>query len=213
MVLAGSCADSGFAQGHTYSVTASTGIFLPGSRLVDEAAVFNPRTAADELIVLRQSVGPTLGLRGARALSPSLAIEAAVLFAFSDVELTSVTFTDAPEITLDAHVLVFGVDLRYEVFRAPFIPLSVHVVGGASLVTRGGEFFDRGSGALTDLEGGTDIAASVGGGLRYGLDPRITLRVDVQDHIYSYAQSLNGSDLDARLQNDVWLIMGLEMGL
>lgn len=212
MALASSCAASAFAQTHTFSVTASTGIFVPASRLVDEAAIFDPRTA-DETIILRHRVGPTLGLRAARALSPRLAIEAAVLLALSDVELSSTTSEDDPGVTRDARVFVLGANVRYELFRAPFTPLSVHVVGGAALVTRGGELFDEGIGELAELEGGTDIGAIVGGGLRYGLDPRITLRLDVQDHIYSYAQSLDDSELDARIQNDVWLITGLEIGL
>lgn len=199
------------AQEPTYTVTPSVGVFLPATDLVGEETLFDPGSGGTETVTLRHQVGPTLGVRAARRLFGDLALEIEALLALSEIELTFAS--DRPPVTQDARVFNLGVDVRYEVFRAPFSPFSAHVMGGAGLVVRAGEFFSEGGGTLGELEGGSDFGFIVGSGFRYGLDPKVTLRVDVRDYISSYALSAPDIELDSKLQHDIWVSLGLEFAL
>ena len=76
----------------------------------------------------------------------------------------------------------------------------------ARFVSRGGDFSDI-------FEGTTDIAGTLGFGLRFGLGRATQLRFDVRDYISSFAPTRSAEEFDSRLQNDVIATIGLEFVL
>ncbi len=203
----------------TYAVTPFIGLYLPTADLVDNQTVPEAGLLDPETLSQSQEAALAFGLRASRSLSSRLWLELEFQYAASAIQRTATRREPLPEptITLDARVFTLGANVLLEVFRAPFTPLAVHVLGGLALVSRGGEFFDESGdldGELFDgLEGGTDIALIVGSGLRYGLSPRLGLRIDVRDYVSYYAQSLRGADFDSELQNELWVTGGIELTL
>jgi len=104
-----------------------------------------------------------------------------------------------------AHVFLGSLNAIYVIFQAPFSPLSIHLSGGAGIVSRGGEFFDQ-------FEDTTDVAGTLGVGLRFGLGRLTRLRFDVRDYVSSFAPS-RVVQLDSKLQNDVMATIALEFVL
>jgi len=204
-------ANPALAQQRALTLTPSVGVFFAGTDLVDAGDIVDSGSRA-ETITVQQQVGPTVGLRGSYRLSGRLGIEAEMALAFSEVELSFAT-PDRASVTQDATVFALGVGLSYEVLRLPFAPFAAHVLGGVGLTARGGEFFDDGGGALVDVSGGSDFAVFVGSGFRYGIDPKVSLRVDARDYISAYGLQVADTELDSELQHEVWVSLGLEFGL
>ena len=200
----------------TYTIVPWAGVFLPTSDLASEQNIEQPVSGLPATVTLSQQTGPAFGLRGSRSLTARLAVELEAFLSLSEIELTGVRPGIGPltEPSRDAYVLVIGADIMYEIFRAPFTPFAVHVLGGAGVVIRGGDFFDEEGGFFSGMiDGGTSIAGVAGAGFRYGLSSRFGLRLDVRDYISSYSQTIDGQDLDSELQNDVVISGGLEFTL
>jgi hypothetical protein len=100
-------------------------------------------------------------------------------------------------------VFVGSVNALYVIFQAPFSPLRIYVSGGGGLVSRSGDFFDI-------FQGTTDVAGSLGIGLRYGMGRSTQLRFDVRDYISSFAPTRRDEEFDSKLQNDVIATISLE---
>lgn len=204
----------------TYALTPLIGLYLPTADLVGNQTVparddrFDPETMS-----VGQETALAFGLRASRSLSSKLWVELEFQYAASAIQRTATRREPLPEptITLDARVFTLGANVLWEVFRAPFTPVAVHLLGGLALVSRGGEFFDEradlGGELFQGLDGGTDIALIVGSGLRYGLSPHLGVRIDVRDYVSFYAQSLRGADFESELQNDLWVTGGIELTL
>jgi hypothetical protein len=203
----------------TYAVTPFIGLYLPtadlvGNQTVPEAGLLDPETMS-----MSQETALAFGLRASRSLSSKLWVELEFQYAASAIQRTATRREPLPEptITLDARVFTLGANVLWEVFRAPFTPFAFHLLGGLALVSRGGEFFDEsadlGGELFEGLDGGTDIALIVGGGLRYGLSPHLGVRIDVRDYASFYAQPLGGADFESELQNDLWVTGGIELTL
>lgn len=195
-----------------YTIAGVFGLFLPTADLVTDQLVPAPGPLEPDRVTIDQVAGPVLGARLSRTLSSTLQLEAELLYAFSQGEARGPRREPQDEVgdTLPAHVVVVGADVLFEVFRAPFTPFAIHLLGGLGLVIRGGEFFDEGGGVFETLEGGTDVALILGTGFRYGLSPRLGLRLDVRDYLSSYQQELPGGEADSQLQNDLWIVGALE---
>jgi hypothetical protein len=190
-------------------------VYLPTADLVSNQLVPDPGPLQPETITMGQETSVALGLRASRTLSSKVWVEAELLFAPSTITIvgTRQEPADRPTQTKDARVIAFGANILYELFRAPFTPFAIHALGGLALVNRGGEFFDEGGGLFPAIEGGTDVAAILGLGARYGFSPKLGLRLDIRDYISSYAQKMPGGTLDSELQNDIWITLGLEITL
>jgi len=197
------------------SVTPLLGFYIPMNDLVESQAVPNPGPIDPETITITQEGGLVWGLRGSRTLSASVWLEVEIQYATSDVKITATRREPLPEPTMtgNGRVLTLAGNVLWEFYRAPFTPFGIHLLGGLALVNRGGEFFDEGGFFFDELDGGTSVAAIVGLGFRYGFSRRLGVRVDARDYISSYKQSLAGGDLDAELQNDIWITGGLEITL
>ncbi|KPK81419.1 MAG: hypothetical protein AMS25_06555 [Gemmatimonas sp. SM23_52] len=195
------------------------GLYLPTADLVSDQIVPEPAPLQIETINMEQRTGLALGLRAGRSLSNRVYVELEILYASSEIKLSGTRRepADQPTSTLSARVLGLGANALLEVFRAPFTPFAIHLLGGLGLVSRGGEFFNEGGGVgdafFGSLDGGTALALILGTGFRYGLSPKTSIRLDLRDYISSYAQSLPGGQLDAELQNDFWVSGGVELTL
>jgi len=203
----------------TYAVTPFIGLYLPttdlvGNQTVPEAGPLDPETMS-----MSQETALAFGLRASRSLSSKLWVELEFQYAASAIQRTATRREPLPQptTTLDARVFTLGANVLWEVFRAPFTPVAVHLLGGLALVSRGGEFFDEradlGGELFEGLDGGMDIALIVGSGLRYGLSPQLGVRIDVRDYVSFYAQSLRAADFESELQNELWVTGGIELTL
>ena len=66
---------------------------------------------------------------------------------------------------------------------------------------------------LDNVEGTTDVAGTLGVGLRFGLGRATQLRFDVRDYISSFAPTRRDEGFDSKLQNDLIATIGLEFVL
>lgn len=198
------------------TITPFLGFYLPTSDLVNNQPVPNPGPIDPDRVTITQQGGIAFGLRASRTLSGGLWLEAEVQYAISDVKIVATRREPLPQDTWTGggRVLTLGANIHYEIYRAPFTPFGIHLIGGLAVVNRGGEFFDEG-GFFFDgsLDGGTTIGAIAGLGARYGFTGRFGIRLDVRDYISSYSQSVPGGDFDAVLQNDLWISGGIEITL
>jgi hypothetical protein len=178
---------SGFAGG-----------ILPMGELFEEL-----RLAGQRVANVSQEPGPVIGGRVTVWMS-RFGVDAEMGYAFSNVDLPS----SIVEMGLDnsASVFVGSLNVLYVIFEAPFSPLRIYVSGGGGLVSRSGDFFDI-------FEGTTDVAGTLGIGLRFGLGRATQLRFDVRDYISSFAPTRGVEEFDSRLQNDVIATIGLEFVL
>ena len=203
----------------TYAVTPFIGLYLPTADLVGNQAVPEAGLLDPETMSMTQETALAFGLRASRSLSSKLWVELEFQYAASAIQRTATRREPLPEptVALDARVFTLGANVLWEVFRAPFTPVAVHLLGGLALVSRGGEFFDEradlGGELFEGLDGGMDIALIVGSGLRYGLSPHLGVRIDVRDYASFYAQSLRGADFESELQNELWVTGGIELTL
>lgn len=199
-----------------FALTPVIGVYFPAGDLVSDQVV--PGSVGDEpdrIVSMSHRTGWTVGLRGQGEVSDRWSLEIEFLFTRSEIEAAAFVSPDAfPRTSLQARVFTMSVTALYELFTAPFTPLSIHLAGGLGLINRDGEFFDEGAGLFTQsLEDGTDATFILGGGIRYGLSSRLSLRLDLRDYISSYRQELPGGDLDSELQNDISVTAGLEIGM
>ncbi len=199
------------------TITPFAGFYLPTSDLADDSDPPKLDPLDLDNVSIAQQSGFAFGVRLSRTLSGSLWLEAEVQYAISDVKISAGRREPLPEPewTGAGRVLTLGANVLWEVYRAPFTPFGIHLMGGLAAVNRGGEFFDEGGQRYFDerLDGGTTVAAIAGIGARYGFSGRFGIRLDVRDYISSYSQSVPGGDLDAELQNDIWITSGIEITL
>jgi hypothetical protein len=171
------------------------GAFLPMGDLFEEL-----RLAGRIIANVGQDPGLLVGGRVAVKFS-RFAVDAEAGYAFSNVDLPK----SIVDLGLDNSASVFlgSLNVTYVIFEAPFSPLSIYVSGGGGLVSRSGEFFDI-------FEGTTDVAGTLGIGLRYGLGRATQLRFDLRDYISSFAPTRRAEEFESRLQNDIVATVGLE---
>jgi hypothetical protein len=198
------------------TITPFAGFYLPTSDLVNNQAVLNPGPIDPDGVSITQQSGFAFGVRVSRTLTGSVWLEGEVQYAISDVKIVASRREPLPEPewTGGARVLTLGANVLWEIYRAPFTPFGIHLMGGLAAVNRGGEFFDEGGFFFSEkLDGGTTVAAIAGIGARYGFSGRFGIRLDVRDYISSYSQSVPGGDFEAELQNDIWITGGVEITL
>ncbi|UCC81653.1 MAG: hypothetical protein JSW46_11610 [Gemmatimonadota bacterium] len=199
------------------TITPFVGFYLPTSDLVNNQDLPGlPGPIDPDAVSITQQSGFAFGLRASRTLSGSLWLEAEFQYAISDVKITATRREPLPQDnwTGGGQVITLGANILWEIYRAPFTPFGIHLIGGLAAVNRGGEFFDE-KGYFFDepLEGGTTIGVIAGLGARYGFSGRFGIRLDVRDYISSYSQSVPSGDFDSELQNDIWITGGIEVTL
>ncbi len=200
------------AQGPvTFTINGFGGVFLPASDLFDE--VF-PGIAS---LSFGHETGFNAGGRVAVWPTRRIGIEAEGSYVGSDVEITGFIPGDTTlqPATVSANVFYGSLNVVFVLFDPPLDPIAVFVSGGVGLVSRSGDFFDG-------FEDEQDIAGVAGIGLRYGVAPRVRIRVDLRDYISSFEETaisdafnaaLGTDDVGSKLQNDLLVSAGVEIVL
>lgn len=179
---------SSAAQG--VSITPFIGYYAPLSDVIDESGI-------------------NLGAQSALAFGGRLtvqtpgpwAVEGSVAYASAGVESGG-----AEE---DGNIMVLSARALYRL--ASLGPMgSLHAGAGLAYVMRGGDFWDQ----FEDLgiEGVNDFGGTLGLGAKFGLGPMMSIRVDLEDFIYSAKFNDDTDETEGKLQNDLLLSAGLNIG-
>jgi hypothetical protein len=182
-------------------LSAFLGGYLPANNLFESVRLGD----TDQPIIL--NLGHQPGFVGGGRLTVRLsrfALEAEAGYALANLDIPSAI---ADEVPGDASIFLGSLAVLYDLYRAPFSPLSIYLVGGGGLVARSGDFFNA-------LEGTTDLAGTLGLGLRFGLTPAVFLRFDLRDYISSWApRARDGFQFDSQLQNEMIGTVAVEFSL
>ena len=182
-------------------LSAFLGGYLPANNLFESVRLGD----VDQPIIL--NLGHKAGIVGGGRLTlrlSRLAIEAEATYGPSDLDIPSAVADDVPS---DASIFLGTLNALYDIYRAPFSPLTLYISGGGGLVARSGAFFDR-------FTGTTDVAGVLGMGLRFGLAPAVFLRFDLRDYISSWApRALDGFQFQPILQNELIGTIAVEFSL
>lgn len=178
-------------------LSALAGGFLPISDLFESVVV-------QQRAVINLGQNPALAMGGRLTLwLRRFGVEAEAVYALSGVDVPQgLVDLGAPE---GAYVFLGSINALYVLYQAPFSPLSVHLSGGGGIVARGGEFFDT-------FEDTTDLAGTLGLGIRFGLGRATRLRVDLRDYVSTF-QPTRIIKLDSHLQNDLIATVAIEVVL
>jgi len=182
-------------------LSAFLGGYVPANNLFESVRLGD----TDQPIIL--NLGHKPGFVGGGRLTVRLsrfALEAEAGYALANLDIPSAI---ADEVPGDASIFLGSLGVLYDLYRAPFSPLSIYLVGGGGLVARSGDFFDA-------LEGTTDLAGTLGLGLRFGLAPAVFLRFDLRDYISSWApRARDGFQFDSKLQSELIGTVAVEFSL
>jgi len=117
-------------------LSAFLGGYLPGNNLFESVRLGD----TDQPIIL--NLGHKPGIAGGGRLTVRLskfALEAEAGYVVSDLDIPSAVADDVPG---DASIFLGSLSVLYDIYRAPFSPLSIYLLGGGGLVARSGDFFD-----------------------------------------------------------------------
>lgn len=182
-------------------LSAFLGGYLPANNLFESVRLGD----VDQPIIL--NLGHKAGIVGGGRLTlrlSRLAIEAEATYVSSDLDIPGAV---AEEVPSGASIFLGSLNALYDVYRAPFSPLTLYVSGGGGLVARSGSFFER-------FTGTTDVAGVLGVGLRFGLAPALFLRFDLRDYISSWApRASDGFQFQSILQNELIGTIAVEFSL
>ena len=87
---------------------------------------------------------------------------------------------------------------------------TLHAGAGLAYIMRGGDLWDEVEAA--DIDGIDDFGGTIGLGAKFSLSPTMSLRVDVEDFIYSGEIHNDTDATESSLQNDLMLSAGLNFG-
>jgi hypothetical protein len=190
-------------------VTPFAGAVGPLSNVVEEeATLFGDLTA-------NHKVGPLFGGRVTVWLVSGLGVEGQAAYALSDGEVeldgepTDCADAGLAEDCLDASIFFGAAKLLYR-SGSPDAAASVHLGGGAAVISRSGNAYDT----FGIEEGKTDIGGVVNLGASFRLAPSVSIRIDAEDYLSSakFTDSL-GEETDPKFQNDLTLTAGIQIGL
>jgi hypothetical protein len=87
---------------------------------------------------------------------------------------------------------------------------TLHAGAGLAYVMRGGEIWDDIE--SSNVDGIDDFGGTIGLGAKFSLSPMMSIRVDVEDFIYSGEIHNDVDATESTLQNDLMLSAGLNFG-
>ena len=87
---------------------------------------------------------------------------------------------------------------------------TLHAGAGLAYVMRGGDFWDEV--AEAEVDGIDDFGGTIGLGAKFSLSQMMSIRVDVEDFIYSGEIHNDVDATESTLQNDLMLSAGLNFG-
>lgn len=179
-------------------LSAFAGGYLPTSSLFDAV-----RVGGDTgLIILNLGQQPAVAVGGrltVRVLK-QLAVDGEVGYAFSTLDVPAAA---DPEAENGSSVVMASLSAMWIFYEAPFSPLSLYLTAGVGLSARDGDFW-------TEWEGTSNVGATFGLGLRYGLTPLLGLRFDLRDYVYSFQPTIGNFTFESKTQNDLVISVALE---
>jgi hypothetical protein len=183
-------AQSGSAAAQGVSITPFIGYYAPLGDVIDEGGSTVSTQAA-----LAFGGRLTLDVPG------PLGVEASVAYAGAGVESGGSEG--------DANVMVLSARALFQL--ASLGPMaSLHAGAGLAYVMRGGDVWDEAEDFGVD--GINDFGGTLGLGAKFGLGPMFSIRVDLEDFIYSAKFEDTVSETEGKLQNDLLLSAGLNIG-
>lgn len=183
-------AQSGSAAAQGVSITPFVGYYAPLSDVLDEG-------------------GTALTTQGAFTFGGRLTVQTPGKWGFEGAVAHSSAGVESGGLEEDGTLTVLSARALYRL--ASLGPVgSLHAGVGAAYLMRGGDFWD----AFEDLgiEGINDLGGTLGLGAKFGLSPMFSIRVDLEDFIYSAKFNSDTDESDSKLQNDLLLSAGLNIG-
>lgn len=183
-----------------FSVGAFGGVFIPTNDLSSEGT-----SSAADYKNLKLKTGWTVGGRAAVWITPRLAVEGEGAYLGSNLELLNrEAGTVLADTSFAANMFYGSINLMYLVVAPAFEPISVYVTGGGGFVGRSSSLYDS-TGSLSTT---SNVAGTLGLGIRYGVARSVLIRVDLRDYIYSYKEEQFSPE--SKLQNDLLISAGVE---
>jgi len=201
VAAAGCCTASPLDGQVRVGLSAFLGGYLPATNLFDSVRLGD----VDQPIILNLGHRPGIAGGGRLTLRLSrLSAEAEAAYIASDLDIPSGV---AGEVPADASIFLGSLSVLYDIYRAPFSPMTIFLSGGGGLVARRGAFFDP-------LDTTTDLAGVLGLGFRFGLTPAVFLRFDLRDYISFWApRAEDGFQFNSKLQNELIGTIAVEFSL
>jgi hypothetical protein len=179
-------------------LSAFLGGYLPTSNLFDAVRVGGD--TGQIILNLGQTPAVAVGGRLTVRVLKQLAIDGEVGYAFSALDVPAAV---DPETETGSSVVMASLNAMWIFYEAPFSPMSLFLSAGVGLSARDGEFW-------TAWEGTSNVGATFGLGLRYGLTPLLGLRFDLRDYVYSFQPTVGNFTFDAKTQNDLVISVALD---
>lgn len=140
----------------------------------------------------KHEVGPVFGGRLTVWLGDHLGTEVSLAYTPSDITAERFGLAGGslpiPPRELQASLLMVSVRAVYR-FSSPLDAVSLQVLGGPGVISRGGRVYDVLEG------GGISPAVTLGGGLRIRVAPRLLIRLDVESQLYRSELSVPGPEI------------------
>ena len=214
-------AGHGLAQDIRVEFVPYGGLFLPVADL-GEISIPDPDPSGLGTVdvAVNQATAFIFGGRIPVWLGENWGIEGNFAYALSDVkaEVSGVPglddLCDDPEIIdegCDANVWFGSGKVMYRVAPRPDSEVAILLGGGVAVIGRGGDFYNG-------IEGTTDVGGVLNVGLEFAVSPKIAVRLDVEDYLYSAGPTLVDDDLgrieaDSEFQNDLIFTGGIAIQL
>ena len=184
LVLVALSGAMGRAAAQGFAITPFIGMYLPMGPITDEEEFG---------VEIEQKSTVVFGGRLLYRMQGNLGIEGEVGYASSELEADGIEGEGGSILFLAAKLLYFFGSAEN---------LSFHIGGGVGMTDRGGDDWE-----------GADDSSTLGAVLNFGailpVGQSLKLRFDLEDYISSLAPE---SDLDSKMQNDVLLTAGIQIG-
>ncbi len=153
--------------------------------------------------------GSTASTQAAFAFGGRLTLDAPGPWGFEGMVAYSGAGVESGGSEGDANVMILSARALYTL--ASLGPMgSLHAGAGLAYVMRGGDVWDNAEDF--GVEGINDFGGTLGLGAKFGLGPMMSIRVDLEDFIYSAKFKDDVSETEGKLQNDLLLSAGLNIG-
>jgi opacity protein-like surface antigen len=176
------------------------GAFIPTTDLSTQGS-----SSAADYKYLKLKTGWTVGGRAAIWITPRLAIEGEGAYVGSNLEIFNQEGgTVLADTSFTANMFYGSLNLMYLLIAPAFEPISVYLAGGVGFVGRSSSLYD----STASLTSTSNVAGTLGLGIRYGVARSVLIRADIRDYIYSYKEEQFSPD--SKLQNDLLISAGVE---
>lgn len=177
-------------------ITPYAGVYMPTTSVVSQ---FEPLCSCD--VSLKQKPAFLVGTRVLFWVNPRLGVEASMAYSGSGIQAEASGLGTA-DTTAD---VVLGTARIVARLNHPDASTGFLAGVGLGIVAHGGDAYDG-------VTGTTDLGASVMFGVRSVIGPHLTVRLELEDYLYSASFGPNPST-DSKFQHDLVVSLGLGIAL